>query len=230
MRISSTLALALLVGTTPLSAQVFKGSESSTTTPADVAVDFVTGTFGFGLHVSRLVTPHLALRAGGSYFSLNRTVTQTDVEYGANIKLGTFSGLVDFFPGSRGAFHLTGGVLTNRSKADATGNCVNGTMDLNNHTYTCAQVGVLTGSIGFPSVSPYVGFGVGTPARGSRIHFVLDIGGAIGTPTLDLAASNPGNNTTLTADVKAQRDKTQTDVNKYLKVYPVIESGLGIRF
>jgi hypothetical protein len=236
MRISSILALALLVGATPLGAQVPNKSESSFKTvasdagqAAEVAVDLVTGTFGFGLNVSKLVTPHLGVRAGGTYFSFNKTVTQTDVEYSANLKLQTFSGLVDFFPGSRGAFHLTGGVVSNRSTVEATGNCT-GTFDINGHSYTCAQVGALAGSVKFPSLSPYLGFGVGTPARGSRVHFVLDVGGAFGAPDLTLTASNSGNNAQLAADMKAQRDKTQNDINKYLKVFPVFESGLGIRF
>lgn len=95
MRIVSILALALLVGITPVNAQTTNKSESglraSVTdagSAAEVAVDLVTGTFGFGLHVSKLVTPHLGIRAGGSYFSLSRTFTQTDVEYSADLKLG----------------------------------------------------------------------------------------------------------------------------------------------
>jgi hypothetical protein len=237
MRTSSILALAVLVGFTPLAAQTSNKSEigmkrsvSDTGGSADVAVDFIFGTFGFGLQVSKLVTPHVAIRANGSYFSLNRTITQTDIEYAADLKLGAFSGLVDFFPGSRGAFHLTGGAVANRTKADLRGNCTNGTMDINGTSYTCAQVGTLTGSVAFPSVSPYVGFGVGTPAMGSRVHFVMDIGGAFGTPTLTLVSSNSGSNAQLAADMKAQRDKTQKDVNKYLRIYPVFESGIGIRF
>jgi hypothetical protein len=236
MRIVSMLTLALLIGTTSLSAQATDKSESGLQrlaadagNPADIAVDLVLGTLGIGLQISKLVTPHVGLRAGGGYFSLNKSVTQTDVNYDANLKLGAFSGLVDFFPGSRGVFHLTGGLLSNQTKVDATGVCT-GSMTLNTHSYTCAQVGTLTGSVKFPSASPYVGLGFGTPARGSRVHFVLNLGGAFGTPTLTLVAANSSSNPQLAADLQAQRDKTQKDVNKYAKVYPVIESGLGIRF
>jgi hypothetical protein len=236
MRISSILALALLVGTTPLSAQATNKSESrlqpladQAGTAADVSVDLLFGILGTGLQIAKLVTPHVGIRAGGTYFSLNRTITQSDIEYNASLKLGSIKGLVDFFPGSRGAFHLSGGVLANLTKADITGNC-SGTIDINNNSYTCAQVGKLSGSLKFPSASPYVGLGVGTPAKGSRVHFVMDLGVAYGEPTLVLAASNSGSNAQLAADVKAQRDKTQTDVNKYARFFPVIESGIGIRF
>jgi hypothetical protein len=238
MRIVSILALALLIGSTPLSAQVTSKSESGfqplaaeAGTSADIAVDLLLfGTLGSGLQISKLVTPHVGIRAGATYFSLNRTITQSDVEFDASLKLGSFFGLVDFFPGSRGAFHLTGGLLSNQTKVDAVGTCSGNTVKLNNRSYTCAELGTLSGSIRFPSASPYVGLGFGTPASGSRVHFVMDLGGAFGKPTITLGASNSGSNAQLATDVQAQRDKTQKDVEKYARIYPVIQSGFGIRF
>lgn len=237
MRIVSILPLALLIGITPLSAQATNKSNSGLQrltaeagSPADIAVDLLAGTLGIGLQISKLVTPHVGIRAGANYFSLNKTITQSDVQFDASLKLKSFTGLVDFFPGSRGAFHLTGGLLSNQTTVDAIGTCTGGTMKLNNRSYTCADVGILSGSVKFPGASPYVGLGFGTPAKGSRVHFVLDLGAAFGTPTLTLIASNSNSNAQLAADVQAQRDKTQKDVEKYAKIYPVVQSGLGIRF
>lgn len=238
MRIVSLLAVALLIGNTSLGAQVANKSETGVREPsspgvnsaADVSLDLHFGTLGIALQVAKLLTPHFALRGGGSYFSLNKTTTQSDVEYDATLKLKTFFGLADFFPSARGAFHLAGGVIANKTTVDATGICSSGSVDINGRSYTCAQLGTLSGSVRFPSASPYVGLGFGTPAMGSRVHFVMDFGGAFGGPTLALNASNSGSNPQLAADVKAQRDKTQKDIEKYTKVYPVSQFGLGIRF
>ena len=54
--------------------------------PADVSVDLVVGTLGIGLQVAKLVMPHLAARVAAHYFSLNKTTTQSDVEYAADLK------------------------------------------------------------------------------------------------------------------------------------------------
>jgi len=237
MRNVSLLAIALLIGNTPLGAQVAKKSEIGArqlsppgfNSSADVSLDLHIGTLGVALQVAKLLTPHFALRGGGSYFSLSKSTTQSDIQYDAALKLKSFFGLADFFPSARGAFHLTGGVIANKTTVDATGIC-SGSVDINNRSYTCAQLGTLSGSVKFPSASPYVGLGFGTPAMGSRVHFVMDFGGAFGGPTLDLNASNSASNPTLAADVKAQRDKTQKDIEKYTKVYPVSQFGLGIRF
>jgi len=199
-------------------------------TPADVSVDLMVGTLGIGLQVAKLLTPHVGGRVAAHYFSLNKTTTQSDVDYNADLKLESFSALVDLFPGFRGAFHFTGGLLSNQTTVDAVGNCNGGTVKLNNRNYTCAQVGTLTGSLKFPSAAPYLGLGFGTPAAGSKFHFLFDLGGAFGEPTLTLNASNSGSNSQLASDVQAQRDKTQKDINKFTKIYPVLEIGLGVRF
>lgn len=229
MRILSLLSIALLIGNTSLGAQVANKSETdarqlavpATAGAANVSVDLFVGTLGIGAQVAKLVTPHIAVRAGGTYFTLSKTTNQSDVNYDATLDLKSFFGMLDLFPGARGAFRLTGGVVANRSTVNATGVC-SGTVDLNSRSYTCAQVGTLTGSADFPAASPYVGIGFGTPARGSRVHFVMDLGAAFGGPTLVLNASNAGSNPQLAADVKAQRDKTQKNIDKYAKVYPVI--------
>jgi hypothetical protein len=237
MRIVTLLAVAVVIGNTTLGAQVTNQFQSSpfhstsleSMSPADVSVDLMVGTLGIGLQVAKLVTPHIAGRVAAHYFSLNKTTTQSDVEYTADLKLKSFSALLDFFPSARGAFHLTGGLLSNQTTVDASGNCTT-TVKLNNTSYTCAQVGTLTGSVKFPSAAPYLGLGFGTPAMGSKFHFLFDLGGAFGTPTLTLNASNSGSTPNLASDVAAQRDKTQTDINKFTKIYPVIEIGLGVRF
>ena len=58
---------------------------------------------------------------------------------------------------------------------------------------------------------------------------LFDLGVGIGHPTITLTATNPGNSSTLAADLNAQIVDTQKDLDK-LKVYPVLSFGLAVHF
>jgi hypothetical protein len=197
---------------------------------ADASIGVRFGTLGVGGEVAKLVTSHLGLRVGANFLNYSTSRTESDISFDAKLKMKGMSALVDLFPGSRGSFHLTGGIMTNPVEITATGvPSGTGTYEINGTTYTAAQVGTLTGSGKWPKTSPYAGFGFGTPAASKGgLKFVFDLGAVISKPTITLSASNQ--DPTLQANVAAQQAKTQKDVEKYAKVYPVLSFGLVYRF
>jgi len=211
---------------TGLEAQASSGGHS------DASIAFRFGTLGFGLEASKLLMGHVGVRVGANYYKFTKTKDQSDVTYDATLKMQAFSALIDLFPGNRGSFHLTGGLMTDPAKVTATGRpTTSGTFTLNDNTYTTAEVGTLTAEAKYPGVGPYVGLGFGTPARnGGPIKFLFDIGVVIGTAKVTLDATGAAGNPTLAADLQAQEDKTNKDVQKYAKVYPVISFGLAYSF
>jgi hypothetical protein len=213
-----------------LAAQAQPKAATGGHTDASIALRF--GTLGIGLEVSKLLIGHVGVRVGANYFKFSKTKNQSDVTYDASLKLQAFSALIDLFPGNRGSFHFTGGLMTDPAKVTATGKpTASGTFTLNGNTYSTAQVGTLTAEAKFPGVGPYVGIGFGTPARdGGALKFLFDLGAVIGKATVTLNATGAAANPSLAADLKAQQTKTQNDVQKYAKVYPVLSFGLAYRF
>ena len=197
---------------------------------ASVALRF--GTPGFGVEVSKLLMGHVGVRVGANYFKFNKTRTQSNVTYDATLKMESFSALIDLFPGNRGSFHFTGGLMTDPAKVNGTGKPnTSGSFTINGNSYTTAQVGTLTAEVKYPGVSPYVGIGFGTPARsGAALGFLFDLGATIGKATVALDATGAASNPSLAADLKAQQAKTQADVQKFAKIYPVISFGIAYRF
>jgi hypothetical protein len=199
---------------------------------ADASVALRVSTLGFGVEVSKLLIGHVGVRVGANYFKFDKTRTESNVSYDATLKLQAFSALIDLFPANRGSFHFTGGLMTDPAKVNGTGKpTTSGTFTLNGNTYTTAQVGILTAEVKYPGVVPYVGIGFGTPARsGGALGFLFDLGATIGKATVALDATGAASNPTLAADLQAQEDKTEHDVQKYAKIYPVISFGLAYRF
>ena len=205
--------------------------QNSAGSHADVSIAFRSLTLGLGLEVGKLITDHFGLRVGANYLKFSTSATKSNVSYDASLKLHAVTGLLDFFPGARGNFHLTGGIITNPVTVSGTGQpTAQGTFTLNGHTYTTAQVGILTGEAKYPDVGPYFGLGFGTPARKSPFGFFFDLGAMLGQPSVTLAASGAAAGSQLATDLQAQADTTQHDIRKYAKVYPVISMGLAFRF
>jgi hypothetical protein len=227
-RVLSAVALSSGLVSARLAAQQAAGTPAHRY--ANVSVGLRFGTPGLGLEVGKLLTDHLSVRVGANYLKANATKDQSGVTYNATLKLQAISALVDLYPGRRGGFHFTAGIFTNPMTLTGTGQPTGGTYTINGVTYTSSQVGTLTAQGKFPGVSPYVGLGFGTPARNGALEFLFDLGAVIGKPTISLTATGAAADPAFAADLQAQRDQTQRDVDKYLKVYPVLSFGLAYRF
>jgi hypothetical protein len=220
MRVRFIALIALLAPVAVLPAQKAAPQGS------DMSINVRFGTLGIGPEIAKLVTPHVGLRAGINFFSESHTFNPSTANVDATLKLKAFTGLLDLYPGARGGFHLTAGIITNPITVTGTGTPT-GNVTLNDHSYTPSQVGTLTAKGEWPSASPYLGLGFGTAAAShAGLHLMLDLGAAIGSPTVTLTSSNASNNAALQQDIAAQ---VQTIKDK-VPVYPVIHFGLGYRF
>lgn len=228
------LATALLVAAGgPLAAQTPADSAAALGEhrPLDLSVAVRAGTLGYGVEVGKLVTGHLGVRAAAYLLTYHRAQAFDDVQYDANLNLRNASALVDLFPGNRGRFHLTGGIVMGRTELSGTGVPQGGTFDINGQTYASDQVGTLSGAARFPRLRPYAGIGWGSPARNrGRLGFSTDIGVVYGRPSVTFAATGMAADPQLRADLEAQRLDAQTQVDRYARFYPVMNWGLTYRF
>lgn len=198
---------------------------------ADLMIAGRASTLGFGLEVAKLLTPNIGIRGGAYRFTQSMDRTESDVEFDADFKFKGMAGLVDLYLSPRGSFHFTGGIMSAPVEIDATGRPTGGTYTFDGTEYSSAQVGTVTGTGRWPKTMPYAGLGWGTPAsKKGGLTMLLDLGVGIGKPTVGLNASAATPGSALAQDVEAERVKIQADVNKYLKVYPVVSFGLALRF
>lgn len=196
------------------------------------------GTPGVGLDLDLGLSPSFGLRVGFAGFNINHSLSTSDVDYDGRLKLRTFTGLLDWYV-FRGAFHLTAGVAGNGTRLDVVGRPTQGFYTINGTPYSSAQLGSLSGKLQFGnSVAPYVGFGWGNAAGESgRVHFLFDVGAIYGgTPSVSLTAqcgpaAPPGSVLCDRAqsDVATEQQKLRHKAD-FLRWYPVVSLGVGIRF
>lgn len=206
---------------------------------ADVAVAARAGTFGFGGDFDiGIFENRLALRLGYNTLSYSESVDDTDIHYDGTLKINAASAILDWHV-FNGGFRVSLGAVQRGPKVDVKGRPTNGTYTINDHTYTAAEIGELTGTVKMgSSVAPYIGIGWGNAVdKSDRVTFLFDLGVIhTGSPKADLNASctaaialQPNGCATLQQNIAAEEADLEDELDGY-KWYPVVDIGIAIRF
>jgi hypothetical protein len=178
------------------------------------------GTTGIGGDVAWGIAPTLSARVGYSALKWSYDVDTSDARYDGDLKLSNLNGMLDFHPFGP-AFRLTGGVILNDNKYEATGR-------------PSGVAGSFNASVE-PGrrAAPYLGVGWGNVA-GAGINFYADLGVMfMGSPKASLRANcgglSAGDCATLQSRVAAEENRLEDEL-KHFKAYPVLNIGLTIGF
>jgi hypothetical protein len=205
---------------------------------AQVAVTADLGTTGAGFHLVVPMESNLNGRFGANMLNHNFDRNTNGVDYAIKGKLQTFDVLFDWYLREGSAFHLTGGLVYNGNRFDATAQANQlGKITLNGNTYTASDIGLLKGRIEYRKAAPYLGIGWGNAlAATAKGHwsFNADLGAFFqGNPNVELGSYGCTVSKTvcdaLFKDVAAERLRLADDVDS-LKLYPVLRASLNYRF
>ncbi len=209
---------------------------TSTSARAETGIGLRAGTMGLGVDFDISLLEKLNFRLGYNGLNVNKDVSDTDVNYDGEIKISSFSGLLDWHVAG-GGFRLTGGLVGSGPKINVVGAPSGGTYDLGNNTYTASQIGSLRGEIKLGnSAAPYLGVGWGNAVSTKhRVSFLFDLGLIYGgEPDVALTAicgaGVPAPTCAqLQVDVQREIQELKDDVST-IRWYPVISFGIGVRF
>jgi hypothetical protein len=178
------------------------------------------GTTGIGADVAWGLAPTVSARVGYSALTWGYNTSTSNASYDGDLKLSNLSGLLDFHPLGP-VFRLTGGIILNDNKYQATGRPSVGPGSLN----ATVEPG--------RRAAPYLGVGWGNVA-GAGVNFYADLGLMfMGSPKARLTADCSGLTGAQCTTLQNQTAAEQADLEdrlKRFKAYPVLNLGVTIGF
>lgn len=181
------------------------------------------GTLGIGLNLSHaLYDDYLDIRGQYNYLSYNTNFDNNQY----NLKFNTIGLLLDYKPFA-GAFRFTGGMYLDGRKFETSGNNI----DLGEGMTASGNAG-----LSYPSVSPYLGIGIGSQAatsvdkKGFLINFDAGVMFAKATAYTNLTCNGSSSDC---QNFNSQVQDLQDNLNSGFKAfpfYPVLSLSLGYRF
>ena len=177
------------------------------------------GTTGIGGDIAMSVFPLVDARIGWAGGSMSRSYSTSGASFDGKLKLNNLNALLDFHPLGP-SFRLTGGVIFNDNKYDATGT-------------PSGIPGSYSATVKGNSAAPYLGVGWGRVA-GMGVNFYADLGAMfMGSPKATINANCSGLSaaqcTTLQNQAATEQASLQDKLNSF-KVYPVLSIGFTIGF
>lgn len=186
------------------------------------------GTLGIGVDGTVSLVPKLNVRGNFNFFKYSFSGTQGDVKYDTDLKLRSFSVLLDLHPAPRLGFRLSAGILFNRNRLDMVSQPTS-SYTIGPRTYSGSQVGTVNGGVTFKPAAPYLGLGWGD-ATVRRVGLAFDLGAVFqGSPDVSLVATGPiASDSNFRNDLNQETQKAKDDLRKF-KYYPVFSLGITFR-
>lgn len=183
-------------------------------------------TVGLGIEGSYGITNTLNVRTSLRSYSFDDNIEEDDIDYTVDLDIKSALTTIDWHPGDVG-FRISAGLLLGGFDIKGEATCKQATCEVDDNTYTAAELGTLTLDIDSGAVSPYLGIGYGNATVGSGLGFSLDIGVAFTTGAESNLRSDSalcGSGTSCNDDLQAQAKEIEDE----LTAYPVI--GLGVSY
>ena len=186
------------------------------------------GLLGLGVEYSYSISERIAFRGAlyGSGYSFD--ATEGGIDYDFELNWDSSSVGVDLHPFT-GPFRLSVGLLANDNGLSATSTPTQSVL-VGNTVYTPAEIGTLSGSVGFDGTTPFVGLGWDW-SKSKRVGFSLDLGlVSQGSPDVALVASGLlAGDPNFAADLAAEEAELE-DALDDLDVLPFASFGVTFRF
>lgn len=208
---------------------------------ADVAWSLRASTLGLGLEVTASLTERIAVRVGANGFAFDTDLTESGIDYEADLQLLSVSALVDWHPAANG-FRVSAGLLINENELDLTGESDQDEFEIGDTTYTSDNLR-LSGLLDFEPVAPYLGIGWNSTFTKDRgWGFSVDLGVVFqGEPRVTLNGSgravrqsdgfavDAATDPRFQQDLLAEEDNLERELDDF-EFYPVVAIGAVYRF
>lgn len=190
------------------------------------------GSTGLGIELSHVITDTINVRTGFNAYNFIYDSTQSGVEYEVELKLQSYSALLDWHPSST-YFRFSAGIFYNANSVAFKSTGTDGSYPIGNAIYNFTNAEI-NGNIDLNTYSPYVGIGWSNALKkSSKWHYSFDLGFLYqGQPQVSLnAQGNIGlldiNNVPGFSENLRQEEQNLEDGLGILQYYPVVTFGVS---
>jgi hypothetical protein len=195
----------------------------------DNAIGIKAGALGLGVEYTRNLSDRWAIRGGINGSQLGFDGVESGIDYQFDFVWDSLSVGVDLHP-FKSPFRLTAGILRNDNGLNGESR-PSSNVTIGNTSYTPAQVGVLTSTVGFKQTAPFLGLGWDWSRKKRHFGMSFDLGVLDqGSPQVTLRGSG-----TLLGDPVFQQDIAREEAQlrdslNNLDLLPYVTVGFVIRF
>jgi hypothetical protein len=195
----------------------------------DNAIGIKAGALGLGVEYTRNLSDRWSIRGGINGSKLSFDGDESGINYQFDFVWDSLSVGVDLHP-FKSPFRLTAGILRNDNGLNGESR-PSSNVTIGNTSYTPAQVGVLTSTVGFKQTAPFLGLGWDWSRKKRHFGMSFDLGVLDqGSPQVTLRGSGTLlGDPAFQADIVREEAQLRDSLNN-LDLLPYVTVGFVIRF